>query len=821
MNRREVVFMVAATVAVSLVGPAYADLIGVQPGFPVLACHNQGTLNYDSGLDVLSIDAIPTAIRFSEAQPPTFVTPPTTVTIRVLVDETGALIGGVSGDDLIVTGETVDPQGNVLKSPLLLGEVLEFGYLDSGGPTDEFDFRFEVTGGSLAGFYVGKDIGVTLMSESSDFTEDFAVNFSGGAKGIIGPIDQACLLDVEKKGCVIIPPPPPDRDCDKPIDELTMIWDGSVAVRVIAWKGSVGSTQLVDIDDIQVGDEVSIAGFAGSPNDVYWEVFNAGTADKIGESTFHLSCSDQDMNGPEDCGLYQGNGKKSDPELINDWIFEGFVDVNGAIDCTPNGGGEPPECITEIPPGDGPSCPEGKELYSLQVVYSGADCSATMHGQDPNRVSCEDLGLLDEPVRIVARDKDHRIWLDTGEPAGVLIGDAVDIVAANGGETKLKADTFVEIYDDGGELVQAIKFHTSCSQPLVIGNRFGSIEVVAMDTKEAGNGNGSVEVEYTYTITNIGVITVHDVSVIDDVYGEIPGSPIVEMLPGEEVVLSLIVDVSEAVTNIVTVTSADPVCQAVAEAMITKGKFPPCTIETAESVKLDKKKLEWELTNTGDRRATIESIEISWPDANGKLKKVKLHKDIFKQELDPPSATITTFTGKLSERQLKPGERRKLAFEFEHDVLKNPGEYTIVVNFVEQCSVEFDGQGILFFECRKPIDVLTMIWDGDEAIRILAWKGAPGTVLLADIDGIDIGDEVTVSGYAGSPNDVTWEILQAGNNNKLGESMFHLSCSDRDMNGPEDCGANQGDGKKNDPELINDWILEGMVDSQSTLDCSQ
>ncbi len=212
---------------------------------------------------------------------------------------------------------------------------------------------------------------------------------------IRGDLDEACELDVTVEGCVITPPPPPDRACNKPIDELTMIWDGSVPIRVIAWKGAVNSTQLADIDNIQVGDEVSIAGFAGSPNDVFWEIFDAGTSDKIGESSFHLSCSDQEMNGPEDCGLRQGNGKSNNPDLINDWIFEGFVDVNGAIDCTPdgNGGGEPPECITEIPPGDGPSCPEGRELRSVQVVYSAADCSATMHGQDPSKVSCEDFAV--------------------------------------------------------------------------------------------------------------------------------------------------------------------------------------------------------------------------------------------------------------------------------------------------------------------------------------------------------------------------------------------------------------------------------------------
>ena len=121
--------------------------------------------------------------------------------------------------------------------------------------------------------------------------------------------------------------------CVKPIDSLTMIWDGSEAIRIKAWKGAVGSTLLADVDDIAVGDEVTVSGFAGSPNDVYWEIFEAGTEIKIGESTFHLSCSDADMNGPEDCGTRQRDGKGKSG-YINDWLLEGMVDSQGSFDCT-------------------------------------------------------------------------------------------------------------------------------------------------------------------------------------------------------------------------------------------------------------------------------------------------------------------------------------------------------------------------------------------------------------------------------------------------------------------------------------------------------
>ena len=91
------------------------------------------------------------------------------------------------------------------------------------------------------------------------------------------------------------------------------------------------------------------------------------------------------------------------------------------------------------------------------------------------------------------------------------------------------------------------------------------------------------------------------------------------------------------------------------------------------------------------------------------------------------------------------------------------------------CFVPSPPSGV--FECDKPINVLMMIWDGIEAVRIKAWKGAVGsTTLLADVDNIAVGDEVTVSGFAGSPND--------------------------DKSG-----------------FINQWLFEGMAGNGSAIDC--
>ncbi|MGA1825715.1 MAG: hypothetical protein ACMUIP_13755, partial [bacterium] len=128
-------------------------------------------------------------------------------------------------------------------------------------------------------------------------------------------------------------------------------------------------------------------------------------------------------------------------------------------------------------------------------------------------------------------------------------------------------------------------------------------------------------------------------------------------------------------------------------------------------------------------------------------------------------------------------------------------------------------------KCKGKVTELTMIWNGDQPIKIKAWhtwdkKKHKGDGLLAEINTIRSGDEVTVSGYEGATNDVVWEIFEAGTEVKLGESIFHLSCSDPDMNSSDDCGKPQGNGKRNESCYSNDWLFKGMVDGAlRRLDC--
>ena len=55
--------------------------------------------------------------------------------------------------------------------------------------------------------------------------------------------------------------------------------------------------------------------------------------EKIGETKFHLSCSDDDMDGPEDFGKPAGNGKDSDEAYLNSWTFRGMVAAGQSLVC--------------------------------------------------------------------------------------------------------------------------------------------------------------------------------------------------------------------------------------------------------------------------------------------------------------------------------------------------------------------------------------------------------------------------------------------------------------------------------------------------------
>lgn len=388
-------------------------------------------------------------------------------------------------------------------------------------------------------------------------------------------IDCAGPLQVTKT-CQVDTPTPGDFECKKPIDELTMIWAGTENIRIKAYKGPVGSELLADINNIAPDDEVTVSGYAGSPNDVIWEIFSTD-GDKHGESIFHLSCSDKGMNGPEDCEEPQGDGKgKSD--FINDWIFEGMVSAGGTLNCTPEPSEQTSECeFVDLFP---PSCEtEGKPM-SLTFEYTGGGCLESKNDQGSKakctgEISIDPVGVIAiDPVSVIATDnkgkKDYII-----ESVGLLsLGEEFTITP---GSYKKFSSELVIILDSN----EKNKIHVSCSQPLEVGDVFGSLTLVAINGERLGQ-----EVTYKYEVTNSGSVAVKDVTVVDNMLGVLPESPIALIGGlGESVDLMATTFVSETTTNTVKVTGtldfsvewpADlPPCIATAEATATVTVLEP------------------------------------------------------------------------------------------------------------------------------------------------------------------------------------------------------------------------------------------------------
>jgi hypothetical protein len=131
-------------------------------------------------------------------------------------------------------------------------------------------------------------------------------------------------------------------------------------------------------------------------------------------------------------------------------------------------------------------CETGKP-QALAIRYTGEDCSATSHTQNPAEVECDDFGPLPDQVRIIA----------TGDPGGntwfndiVNVGETYPIDALADGETKLRPRTFIEIQDLMGNTLQEVEFHTSCSQDLFVGNQFGANLIVGFTPFPGGSGMG-------------------------------------------------------------------------------------------------------------------------------------------------------------------------------------------------------------------------------------------------------------------------------------------------------------------------------------------
>ncbi len=102
-----------------------------------------------------------------------------------------------------------------------------------------------------------------------------------------------------------------------------------------------------------------------------------------------------------------------------------------------------------------------------------------------------------------------------------------------------------------GEILQDGFFHTSCSQPLNLGDQIGALQVFVLDTTHGGTAALGAEVEYSYKVTNPNDDDAEYVVVEDDKLGIIASDEIIPA--GESVTFMTTAFIEEATTNVATV----------------------------------------------------------------------------------------------------------------------------------------------------------------------------------------------------------------------------------------------------------------------------
>jgi hypothetical protein len=148
---------------------------------------------------------------------------------------------------------------------------------------------------------------------------------------------------------------------------------------------------------------------------------------------------------------------------------------------------------------------------NITLTYTGEGCDATVTAQDPGKFNCDGDPQNAQAVYITITDDedpdahDARLFFE----GDVMLGDSFVAMSENAGETKFRSKTFGYVCADASRttLLQSIEFHTSCSQPIRIGDQYGSMQINQIAYNDAVfGGDPAIECGSEY-IDGVLVIT--------------------------------------------------------------------------------------------------------------------------------------------------------------------------------------------------------------------------------------------------------------------------------------------------------------------------
>jgi hypothetical protein len=509
--------------------------------------------------------------------------------------------------------------------------------------------------------------------------------------------------------------------CTKPITALIMQLDPLYAGGCVRIAGTAGSTPF-DKDNICPGNVVTVSGYDGSQgNDVFWNVCqeNSGpvpcdssNALFIAQSTFHLSCSDSDMNSADDCGNPEGNGKGSvsclpggnNASCFNNWVLAG---IDGPTNSPPSASLACPGFVTSTQT-ECTVTPQPyvctKPITSLTMTWDGTanGYPACVHVSATAGANNFDMDGVCDSVG------------NGGGPADTITVDGYDGSQGN--------DVFWNICVNGSAspcdpnnpgFIGQSDFHLSCSDSdMNSGDDCGKTEGDAKGSTSCAGGpcinawifdgmsgpagsppldcafpNGSAPVTYTYVVTNKSATPVTGVTVTDAVTANgvtqtitNPGNCVPTDLAGNQSFSCQSMDMIgvDDTTDIATATDSTGSCTATSKQVtVYVGACPT----SASALTTKDQDVKWKISAPTGTSAEIGEILITWPQGtNGVLQEVKRAGDsIYKTDTNNP-ADITQFKGTTNQRTIQGGKTDEVKFHFKNKPVANTG-YDITIKW--------------------------------------------------------------------------------------------------------------------------------------------
>lgn len=698
---------------------------------------------------------------------------------------------------------------------------------------------------------------------------DTAVSVDGQASldapgTCVGPRVTPCDLDVDKTCCIPGSSMPGVDLCEGNVVRAVFEYTGDdcsasnnpqggeafcsggpagepVSVTLTGKEPSYAGYSATPSSGVMIGDEITFSDLDGqTPNQTKLKLTGPGGVQTI---QIHTSCSKALRCGDQFGGL----------RLVE------LETTLGGVDVCPDPDEEQDEtqCVN---PGaaDGTNCTSRPS--EIVFEYTGANCQVPLMNPQGGKATCSGSPNGVQPVSVIYTGKDPSKI--TVSPASMIdVGDTFRLTAT--GRDDLHSDSTLVIQDALG-VVQNLKIHTSCSQTLRLGDVFGALKIVGMTTPTQGSimladpnepifqdscdipiappaPHCTQDVE-ELQLAYVGDFFAQGCTVSNTQSGKAsctgvadPGTPASVTITKDPGTVSADPDSGLNIADVTSLTSTDGKLGSSTEFTVSgPGGNQAIKIRTTCSKPL----------NIGDRFGSMVVVGMQRGDGDldtddGDDGFVGLGSPVEYQYKVTNNSTgnATNVTveddlfGTIGSGLVVPGNGGMITlFETKtvYATLTNTATVTGEVNGSECTPVEdsvlttVEIPPLGSFDCKaaKPLDKLVLIWDGVGTVAIKAWKGAVGSTLLLSDTSVAPGDVVTITGYAGAPNDVTIEIFTAGGfTTKTGESTFHLSCSDPDMNGIEDCGKVQGDGK-GVAGKVNTWTLEGMGGNGQDLDCT-